>query len=182
MYQKFKGYIWGIATAVAFAAGVAYGATQVIPYIVSGTLTPNAVVVGGSDGVSVAAGSSSYVSKYFDASWIAGVTVQNVKVPIGNLGGGTATATSATCRPEVLTGGTSTADIYYAASATACAAGTKINTSSCNGNTGAATTQSMGITNSAIPANSAICVVFSNDAAWTSTPGTGNIQLHFTQP
>ena len=117
-----------------------------------------------------------------DASWIAGVTLQNAKVPIGHIGIWPVYALTATCRPEVLTGGTSSIDIYYVASGTGCASGTKINTTSCNGNSGALALQNMGVTNLVVPANSDICAVFSNDAAWSGTTSTGNIQLQFVQP
>jgi hypothetical protein len=117
-----------------------------------------------------------------DASWIAGVTLQNAKVPLGHIGIWPVYALTATCRPEVLTGGTSSIDIYYTASGTGCASGTKINTTSCNGNSGALALQNMGVTNLVVPANSDICAVFSNDAAWSGTTSTGNIQLQFVQP
>jgi len=119
-----------------------------------------------------------------DASWIAGVTLQNTKVPLGHIGIWPVYALTATCRPEVTTGGTSSIDIYYTASGTGCAAGgaTKINTTSCNGNGTALTLQTLGVTNTIIPANSDICAVFSNDAAWSGTTSTGNIQLQFVQP
>jgi hypothetical protein len=178
--MSFKRNALWLAAGLAAAAGIAIAADVRAPYINGGSLTANAIVTATSDGLGIQTGGTQ-ATQYIRIAWVTGMTLQNVKVPLGDIPVA-ATATGATCRAEVVTGGTSTADIYYAASGTACASGTKINTTSCNGNGTAFTNQALSITNASIPANSYICVVFSNDAAWTSTPGTGDIRLGYTNP
>jgi hypothetical protein len=178
--MSFKRNALWLAAGLATAAAIALAADVRAPYINGGSLTANAIVTATSDGLGIQTGGIQ-ATNYARASWVTGMTLQNVAIPLAFVPTAS-TATGATCRPEVLTGGTSTANIKYAASGTSCASGTTINTSPCNGNVSATTHQSLSITTASIPANSDICVVFSNDAAWTSTPGIGNIQLGYTSP
>lgn len=177
-----KGLAIGVMAALIVPA---LAATVTTVYLNGGTPgTAGHYAVFTTDGLGIQDGGGQ-VNKFIAASWISGMTLQAKTVPVAHFAVAS-TVTGAICRPEVVAGGTADADVFYTPSGTpaACGAGTKINTTACHAGTGgtAFTVQNMGTTNTAIPANSDVCAVFSNDAAWTTTAGTGFVQIATTTP
>lgn len=108
-------------------------------------------------------------------SWLPGQNLSAASLPVSNISKAR-TVLAVTCTPEVLVGGTATIDVWMAPSGTALASGTKINTTSCNANTGATTDQSMGVTNAAIPTGDRVGIV-ATGAGWASSAGSGVVTL-----
>jgi hypothetical protein len=73
------------------------------------------------------------------------------------------------CRPEVLAGGTATVDVYKAPSATQITAGTKLNTTACNANTGLYTDQDLGVSVSTLAAGDTVGLKSTQTTIWTSS-------------
>jgi hypothetical protein len=116
-------------------------------------------------------------------SWLSG---QNLASPAAGAGLGNLKNTNGwvvsqvTCTPEVVVGGTATIDVYYAASGTLLASGTKIDTTSCNANTGAATDQAMLSAPVTVPAGDRIGFVASG-AGWSASTGSGVLTVTLQQ-
>jgi hypothetical protein len=152
----------------------------------AGSTTVNLPVGNGTSGqvlTTDGSGNLSYVGQGspIDFSWAAGMNLSGLSIPV-RLSTNAGTVVNVSCRPETLVGGTATLQVWYAASGTALASGTRIDTTACNANTGATTTQSMGVTTSAVPANSWIGIVIPTNAAWATSAGSGAIKIGFTNP
>jgi hypothetical protein len=111
-------------------------------------------------------------------SWGAGQNLSTATVGMTLFTANVARTVSAiSCRPDVVVGGTATIDVYLAASGTSFLSGTKITTTSCNANTGAATNQTGLLGSStAVPAGSSIGIIASG-AGWASSVGFGAISV-----
>jgi hypothetical protein len=109
--------------------------------------------------------------QYAAISWLPGQNLSAANAMITRVGQ-VRTIEGVFCTPEVVVGGTATMDFYYAASGTALSAGTKINTTALNANTGANTEQSLGVTNASVPASDRIGFVAAG-AGWASSTGAG---------
>jgi hypothetical protein len=149
-----------------------------IPASTTALLTTSGAAGAGAFAVALGPGGGQPIT----TTWIPGQNLSGVSIPLFFQTATTGTVVAVHCRPETVVGGTATVQVFYAASGTALAAGTKINTTDCNANGTAATTQDMGVTTSAIPANVWIGVVFPTNAAWASSTGSGAVKIGFTQP
>lgn len=79
------------------------------------------------------------------------------------------TITAIKCRPEVLAGGAATIKVFKAASGTLLTAGTELETTACNANSAAGTTQDMGVSVSTLAAGDTIGLVTTGTTVWTSS-------------
>jgi len=115
--------------------------------------------------------------QHIPLSWGANLNLSTptVGVSIGDIDSAR-TVYSIKCRPDVVVGGAATIDVYATPSGTALNAGTKLNTTSCNANTGAGTEQNMGVASASIPANSWIGVV-ATGAGWGASLGWGALDI-----
>lgn len=115
--------------------------------------------------------------QHIPLSWGANLNLAapTVGISIGNIDAAR-TVYAIKCRPDVLVGGVATLDVYIAPSGTAFNAGTKLNTTSCNANTGVGAEQNMGVTTASIPANSWIGIVAAG-AGWGASVGWGALDI-----
>lgn len=177
------------------------GNITVVTIGVTASLVPNAAdgINGGSVGAGVVIPSSSTVAvttsgssgttafaaplgpiRNFALSWGAAqnlATPTTNGIPIGRVEE-PRTIVGIKCLPTVVVGGTSTFDVYAAASATALGSGTKLNTTACNANTGAGTEQDMAVSAASVAAGSWIGVV-ATGAGWGSSAGWGALNVSF---
>ena len=112
-----------------------------------------------------------------EVSWGPGMNLSTVAIPFKNFTTNR-TITAITCTPEVAVGGTATFDVYIAASGTALAAGTKVETTSCNANGTAVTDQTLGVASSAVTAGQRIGLV-ATGAGWGSSVGSGVLTVSY---
>ena len=111
-----------------------------------------------------------------ELSWASGQNLAgSTAISIGRQGQ-MGTVTGIVCRPDTVVGGTATIAVWTAPSGTALTAGTKINTTDCNANTGAATEQSLGVASATIPAGNWIGIA-ATGAGWSTSTGAGGLQV-----
>ena len=111
-----------------------------------------------------------------ELSWASGQNLAgSVAISIGRQGQA-GTITGIVCRPDTVVGGTATIAVWTAPSGTALTAGTKVNTTDCNANTGAATEQSMGVASASIPAGNWVGIA-ATGAGWATSTGAGGLQV-----
>jgi hypothetical protein len=115
--------------------------------------------------------------KYKALTWGPGQNLSTNALPLVNFPTYGHIILSVTCTPEVVAGAAATIDLYMAASATALGSGTKLTSTSCNANTGAATDQTglLGAT-SIVPAGDRLGFV---STGWTSTSGSGVVTVKY---
>jgi hypothetical protein len=158
------------------SAAAAIAATVTNPYLNNGTaMTPGHVVIASSDGLGIQDGGT-ILARHYDASWMPGMslatTVTLGQTPVAG------TITGIACTPDIVAGGSATIAVWKAPNGTALGAGTKLNTTDCNANTGATTAQDMGVASSAISAGDRIGII---GAGWGTTNGSGNIRIAMQQ-
>jgi hypothetical protein len=153
----------------------------------AGTTTANLPVGNGPGGVQLintdGAGNWGYAgpNKFASLSWASGMNLGGSSIPLVRVAAAS-TITGVFCVPETLVGGVATLQVFFAASGTLLASGTKINTTDCNANTGVLAEQNMGATTTAVPANSWIGVVVPAGAGWAASVGSGSVSISLTQP
>lgn len=142
-----------------------------------------AVTTGGSSGTSALGVGGGGRALPVAISWLPAQNLAAAALPIGNLKNTNGwMITAITCTPEVLVGGTATIDVWIAPSGTGLGSGTKISTSSCNANTGAATDQSMLSAPVSVPAGDRVGIIAAG-AGFTggSSAGSGVVTVTLQQ-
>jgi hypothetical protein len=170
------------AVVAAVVAGSVYSATSLL--YISGTLISGHTLVATSDGFGAQDSGATGRDQHLTLTWGPGQNLSTQTLPLVSIGPAGATAISAACTiGSAQVGGTASLSLNFAASGTALVAATnKIDTTDCNAGAGTInTTQSMGITTAAIPANAYVGVV-ATGAGWAGPSlGSGVIQLRIQQ-
>lgn len=113
----------------------------------------------------------------YPVSWVAGESPNNAGIFRANQ---PMLITSIKGNVETAVGATATIAINYAASGTACSAGTALTTASFNANGTAATDQALTLStpNIVIPPGTRICLQTANGSAFTAGAGSGQIDVY----
>ena len=111
-------------------------------------------------------------------SWASGMNLAASTAISGTRMATPRTISAIYCRVDTVVGGTATIAVWMAASGTALTSGTKLNTTDCNANTGAAAEQSLGVATATIPAGYWVGIA-ATGAGWAANTGAGAIQIGY---